>query len=130
MKNTAKALAPSAVCRVAASGITGGFSPGLVLGPVRGTSAGTVGRVGRGGATDVDEVDEEGGGGETVVCGGVEVGGGVPLDDELHAAHTSARNAVNVTIHRTKSSCPNQKQRATQEPNACGQPGLPGSASH
>src|SRR6476661_543421 len=119
MKNSANAFAPSAVCWVAPSGITGGFSPGLVFGPVRGTSAGTVGRVGCGGATDVDEVD--GGGTDAVVCGGVRVGDGAPLDDDVHAAQDSARNAVNVAIHRTGSSCPTQQQRATQEPDACGQ---------
>jgi hypothetical protein len=32
---------------VASFGITGGFSPGRVFGPVRGTSAGTVGVAGR-----------------------------------------------------------------------------------
>jgi hypothetical protein len=42
MKNTANAFAPAGVCRVAATGITGGRSPGLVFAPVLGTSAGTV----------------------------------------------------------------------------------------
>jgi hypothetical protein len=44
-------LAPAAVCWVAASGITGGRSPGRAFGPVVGTSAGTLGPAG---ADDVD----------------------------------------------------------------------------
>src|SRR4051794_25366517 len=105
MKNSAKAFAPSGVCWVASSGITGGFSPGFVFGPVRGTSAGTLGRVGCGGATDIDDVT--GAGTEAVVCGAVSVGDGGSPDDDVHAAQASARNATNVAIHRTNSSCLN-----------------------
>lgn len=47
-KKTAKARAPAGVCSVAATGMTGGRSPGSALGPVVGTSAGTVGRGGTG----------------------------------------------------------------------------------
>jgi hypothetical protein len=46
MKNSANAFAPAAVCCMATTGMTGGVSPGRVFGPVRGTSAGTVGAVG------------------------------------------------------------------------------------
>jgi hypothetical protein len=49
MKNLAKALAPAWVCLVAATGSTGGSSCfDRRFGPVVGTSAGTVGRVGGG----------------------------------------------------------------------------------
>lgn len=48
-KNLENASAPAAVCFVASMGMTGGRSDGLVtFGPVRGTSAGTVGTVGFG----------------------------------------------------------------------------------
>ena len=49
MKNAAKARAPRSVCCVASSGMTGGFSPGRVFGPVVGTLRGTVGWLGCGG---------------------------------------------------------------------------------
>jgi hypothetical protein len=78
-----------------------------VFGPVRGTSAGIVGCVGRGGPLKV-ELDDVGGwvviG--TVVCGAVSVRGGglegvVPLDADEQAALASARNAAIVQIGRT-----------------------------
>jgi hypothetical protein len=102
MKNAANAFAPSGVCWVASNGISGGFSPGFVFGPVRGTSAGMVGRVGRGGPGSVDDDELLG---TTVVCSGVGACEGVPPDDDVHAAAqvSAARNAANVQIHRTHS---------------------------
>lgn len=88
MKNSAKAFAPAAVCWVAATGMTGGRSPGSAFGPVVGTSAGTLGL------------------GGAVVCGvllpGVETG-----DDagdgsaELVQPATSSTNTANAPIRRT-----------------------------
>ncbi len=73
MKNSAKALAPSGECLVAATGMTGGRSPLRVFGPVRGTSAGMVGLVG--GGVEVRLVVTVDGGvlTGTVVCGAVNV---------------------------------------------------------
>jgi hypothetical protein len=92
---------------VASSGITGGLSPGRVLGPVVGTSAGTVGRVGRGGPlNDGGDSDVDVGGAGVVLTTeeiGVDGGAviGVPPEDELHAAQPTAANAAIVQIHRT-----------------------------
>jgi hypothetical protein len=105
MKNAAKAFAPSGVCWVASSGITGGFSPGLVFGPVRGTSAGTVGCEMCGGPGAVDPTDVLGAGVETVR----DTEPGAATDDEgespaedVHAATPRAiTNAANVQIQRT-----------------------------
>src|SRR5690242_13922183 len=107
MKNSAKALAPSAVCWVAATGMTGGFSPLRVFGPVRGTSAGTVGRLG--GRVEVRLVLAVDAGpvtGATVLRGGVVVGSGAPDDDDVHATAATAvrqavRNVVIVALGRT-----------------------------
>lgn len=110
MKNSAKALAPSAVCLVAATGMTGGCSPLRVFGPVRGTSAGTVGRLG-GGVEVVEALpgDREEVTGATVVCGALSVGSGA-ADDDVQAAMTArqpatqaARNVVIVALARTSS---------------------------
>jgi hypothetical protein len=108
MKNSAKAFAPRAVCWVASSGITGGFSPGLVLGPVLGTSAGTLGCGGPGGPPgEVDDgtdtgAEVVGGGTETVGRGAVDGSddGAVPPED-VHAAQASITNAANVQIRPT-----------------------------
>ncbi len=106
MKNSAKALAPSGECRVAASGITGGCSPLRVFGPVRGTSAGTVGRAGGGVEVLVGPLVDTGLVTGTVVCGGVKVGPG-PLEDDVHAAdsprQTAARNVAIVALGRISS---------------------------
>ena len=110
MKNAAKALAPSAVCLVAATGMTGGRSPLRVFGPDRGTSAGTVGRLGGGvdallvGVVDAGEVT-----GATVLCGALLVGSGA-ADDDVQAettvrepARPTARNVVIDALARTSS---------------------------
>ncbi len=102
MKNSANAFAPSGVCWVASSGMIGGFSPGLVFGPVFGTSGGRVGRGGRGGpVNDVDGGLETGtdvvGGGTDTLGRGVGLAGPPPLDD-VQAAQASTRNAANVQI--------------------------------
>jgi hypothetical protein len=95
MKNSANALAPAAVCANAATGSTGGFSPGCrKFGPVVGTSAGTVGRLGVGeglgaldGATGVDTwADDD---------------GASPADPE-QAARQSAANAAIAAFARTR----------------------------
>src|SRR6476646_2108813 len=102
MKNAANAFAPSGVCCVASSGITGGFSPGRVFGPVVGTSAGTVGLAGCGGplndgVADVvlatEELGVDGAGLLDVI--------GVPPEEELHATQPAAANAAIVQIQRT-----------------------------
>jgi hypothetical protein len=102
MKNSANALAPSGVCCVAATGITGGFSPGFVLGPVRGTSDGTVGGAG----ADEDELLEGGGAIETDVVGVVS-GGLVGSDppELVQPASSSVRNAAYARMRRTAKSC-------------------------
>src|SRR5690348_16916797 len=95
MKNSAKALAPSAVCLVATTGMTGGRSPLRVFGPVRGTSAGTVGRLGGGDVVRLVLAVEAGVvTGATVVCGALVVGSGVPEDDVHAAVATAVRQAV------------------------------------
>jgi hypothetical protein len=105
MKNSANAFAPSGVCCVASSGMIGGFSPGLVFGPVVGTSDGRLGCGGRGGpACELDGADVVGGGTETVggaveTVGALERGDAVP--DEVHAAQNSSTNAANVQIRPT-----------------------------
>ncbi len=101
MKKAAKALAPSDVCWVASSGMTGGFSPRFVFGPVRGTSAGRVGWATRGGPglTVVPEEDAIGGGSETVGVRAGEVGAS-PAEEVHAAAPANATNAANVQIQR------------------------------
>jgi hypothetical protein len=105
MKNSANAVAPRALCWVASSGMTGGFSPGLVFGPVLGTFAGTLGCGGAGGPTGLDVdggAEVVGGGTDTVGCG--EVGGsdaGAVPPDEVQAAQASITNAANVQIRPT-----------------------------
>lgn len=100
MKNFAKAAAPAAVCCVAATGITGGRSPGLMLGPVVGTSAGTVGTGGVTGETVTEGVD-----GADDVTGADDDGVGVgSLDAELvqaAAAAVTIAHAANARILRT-----------------------------
>src|SRR5690348_16162824 len=101
IKNSAKALAPAALCLVATTGMTGGRSPLRVFGPLRGTSAGTVGRLG--GGVEVRVVPTVEGGvvsGAAVVCGALLVGSdGVPDDDVQAQAVTAARHAAtNVAI--------------------------------
>jgi hypothetical protein len=104
MKNAANAFAPSGVCWVASSGITGGFSPGRVFGPVVGTSAGTVGRVGRGGPA---KDDDGGGAGVLLETEAGELGAavldviGAPTEDDVHATQPAAANAAIVQIPRT-----------------------------
>ena len=109
MKNSANDFAPRAVCCVASSGMIGGFSPGLVLGPVVGTSAGRVGLVGPGGPGEIEDTgpDVVGGGTDTVgrpVTVGVGTGDepgdepGDPPVDEVHAAQPNMTNAANVQI--------------------------------
>jgi hypothetical protein len=78
-----------------------------VFGPLRGTSAGTVGRLG---GVDVRLVGDVVTGvvtGATVVCGGVTVWPGVP-EDEVQAAlataaRQAARNVAIVALGRTSS---------------------------
>jgi hypothetical protein len=107
MKNSANALAPRAVCWVASSGITGGFSPGLVFGPLVGTSAGTLGVGGAGGPPEEDDVgpdgaDVVGGGTETVGRGAVDGSDeGAVLPEDVHAAQASMTNAANAQIRPT-----------------------------
>ncbi len=90
MKNSAKALAPSGECLVAAIGITGGCSPLRVFGPARGTSAGMVGRLGGGVEVRLVPTVDTGLVTGTVVCGAVKVRPGSP-DDDVHAAVTAAQ---------------------------------------
>jgi hypothetical protein len=87
------------VCRVAAIGITGGFSPAFALGPVVGTSAGTVGVAGA-----VPLL-----GTVTVVVGAVDLGVGAVArgelgsgDAELVQPATSAAISANSPIRRTR----------------------------
>ncbi|MGH8860796.1 MAG: hypothetical protein ACRDVG_06105 [Jatrophihabitantaceae bacterium] len=110
---------------MASSGMIGGFSPGFVLGPVRGTSAGSVGRPGRGGPAW--EVEGSGVVGETVVIGAV--GDDEPLGaapEDVQAAHDSAANAVIVQIRRTPTSCPTGAAAASAARHRCGQPATAG----
>lgn len=112
MKNSAKAWAPAAVCLVATTGMTGGFSPLRVFGPVRGTSAGTVGRRPGGGEVVCETGEVEVGGVEgcaTVVCGGVMVRLGVPPLDDVHAAQSAARNAAIARVERTIAILPDHR---------------------
>src|SRR5947199_299269 len=104
-KNSANAFAPPAVCCVAATGMTGGCSPGLVFGPVRGTSAGIVGLGGVDGP--VDSLDAGGETGEVAgtvadVVGPVVFGAAAEL---VQPATSSVRNAVNAPLRRTAKSC-------------------------
>lgn len=100
MKNAANAFAPSGVCWVASSGMIGGFSPGRMLGPRVGTSAGSVGRAGAGGPPNPVELGTEPVGG--TVTGAEPVGPGragapAPPPDE-HATHANISNAAYVPI--------------------------------
>jgi hypothetical protein len=95
------------VCWVASSGMIGGFSPALVLGPVSGTSGGRVGWVGRGGPVNDDDegeletgTDVVGGGTDTLGRDGVGLAG-PPSSEEVQAAQDSTRNAANVQIRPT-----------------------------
>ena len=123
-KNWPKAFAPSGVCWVASSDMIGGFSPGLVFGPVVGTSAGRVGCGGLGGPTCEFEggAAEVVGGGTDPVGSGVPVERGVPDPDEVQAAqHISTTNAANVQIRPTDQMMPHPRPASTRNTTACGQ---------
>jgi hypothetical protein len=130
MKNAAKARAPRSVCCVASSGMTGGFSPGRVFGPVVGTLRGTVGWLGCGGpglliviGGGVDfgigslEVDDRAGMLDAGVVTDSDVLGARPPDDDVHAVDSTATTAVayaaNARIRPTEALCPMQPGHAT-----------------
>jgi hypothetical protein len=119
MKNAANAFAPAAVCWAASSGMIGSFSPGLVFGPVVGTSAGSVGVGGFGGPAN----DDDGGGSIEIEAvrpiGALDVGA-APPDEDVQAADNSAANAAIVQISRTSSSCPRSSRFSTATAKSCG----------
>ena len=142
MKNAAKARAPRALCWVASSGMTGGFSPGRVFGPVVGTSRGTVGWLGRGGAgllivtgggvdsgvepTGVDDGSDSGLEAGTLAERG-RLGTGASDDDVQAVANTATSSvayAANARIRPTGAFCPRRCHPATiltQPVDGCGQ---------
>ncbi len=135
-KNSANAFAPAAVCCVASSGMTGGFSPLAAFGPVVGTSLGRVGRVGCGGPECVIEVVGAGLVGEGLVGGGVDteaddadeptvLTGVPPPDDDVHAAVTASRqpaaaNAAIVRIGPTLEIMPEPTPASERSHRICG----------
>lgn len=103
IKNFAKARAPAGLCLVAAIGMSGGFSPASALGPVVGTSAGTVGdaaAVPVGADGDVDT----GVGVDDTVEGGAEEPAGVEggaAGELVQAALNSASSTPIAAFRRT-----------------------------
>jgi hypothetical protein len=93
----------------------GGFSPGFVFGPVRGTSAGRLGCGGRGGPEKVADDDEAGaevvGGGTDTLGRGADDVSGEPPDADVQATQDSSTNAANVHIRPTSSIMPHRAYR-------------------
>jgi hypothetical protein len=115
MKNSANAFAPSGVCRVAATGMIGGRSPMLMLGPVVGTSAGRLGDGGPDGDGDGPECDAVDPDGATEVTAAPEATDaetegeatpgadevGEPLREEVQPTQESSVNAAIIQAPRT-----------------------------
>ena len=118
MKNSANALAPAAVCRVAKIGSTGGRSVGPVtFGPVVGTSAGTVGVAGAVGVLDADdEVTGELG----TECDGSEDGACPALPLHPAARQTAAKAAIPAAHRMTR----HHARPPAILKTGCGQPAL------